>query len=46
MISATIAELRAALRSKRLSSVELTQGVLERIARLNPALNAFVTVDA
>ncbi len=46
MITATIAELRAALRSKRLSSVELTQGVLERIARLNPALNAFVTVDA
>jgi hypothetical protein len=46
VITGTIAELRAALRSKRLSSVELTQGVLERIARLNPALNAFVTVDA
>jgi aspartyl-tRNA(Asn)/glutamyl-tRNA(Gln) amidotransferase subunit A len=45
MITATIAELSAALRAKRVSSVELTEGVLDRIARLNPALNAFVTVD-
>ncbi len=46
MITATIAELSASLHAKRVSSVELTQGVLDRIARLNPALNAFVTVDA
>ncbi|MEP7181133.1 MAG: Asp-tRNA(Asn)/Glu-tRNA(Gln) amidotransferase subunit GatA [Betaproteobacteria bacterium] len=46
MITSTIAELSAALRAKRISSTELTQGVLDRIARLNPALNAFVTVDA
>ena len=45
MITATIAELSQALRAKRLSSVELTQGLLARIARLNPILNAFVTVD-
>jgi len=42
----TIAELSAALAAKRLSCVELTTGVLDAIARHNPALNAFVTVDA
>jgi len=46
VLTSTIAELSAALHAKRLSSVELTQGVLDRIARHNPALNAFVTVDA
>ena len=46
MITAPIAELAQALHGKRLSSVELTQGLLDRIARINPALNAFVTVDA
>ena len=46
MISGTIAELSEALRAKRLSSVELTRGLLDRIAKLNPALNAFITIDA
>ncbi len=46
MRDASIAELSAALRAKRLSAVELTQDTLARIARHNPALNAFVTVDA
>jgi aspartyl-tRNA(Asn)/glutamyl-tRNA(Gln) amidotransferase subunit A len=46
MITGTLAELTRALAAKRLSSVELTQGTLDRIARLDPALNAFVTVDA
>ena len=45
MITGTIVELAQALREKRLSSVELTRGLLDRIAQLNPALNAFVTVD-
>jgi aspartyl-tRNA(Asn)/glutamyl-tRNA(Gln) amidotransferase subunit A len=45
VITGSLAELRAALAAKRLSCVELTQGLLERIERLNPALNAFVTVD-
>jgi aspartyl-tRNA(Asn)/glutamyl-tRNA(Gln) amidotransferase subunit A len=40
-----IAELAEALRAKRLSSVELTQGLLDRIAKLDPVLNAFITVD-
>ena len=44
-ITAPIAELAEALRAKRLSSVELTQGLLDRIARLDPVLNAFITVD-
>src|SRR5262245_7498814 len=34
------------LRRKRLSPVELTQACLARIERLNPALNAFITVSA
>jgi hypothetical protein len=46
VITATIAELSRALRAKRLSSVELAQGLLARIAQHDPALNAFVTVDA
>jgi len=46
VISATVAELAQALAARRISSVELTQGLLDRIARLDPALNAFITVDA
>jgi len=46
MITGTIAELSQALSEKRLSSVELTQGLLGRVAKLNAALNAFITVDA
>ncbi len=46
MITATIAELGQALHARRISSVELTQGLLGRIARIDPALNAFITVDA
>ncbi|WP_334157248.1 Asp-tRNA(Asn)/Glu-tRNA(Gln) amidotransferase subunit GatA [Oryzomicrobium sp.] len=46
MINASLKELSAALADKRISSVELTQLYLDRIARLNPDLNAYVTVDA
>jgi len=46
MTQATIVELSQALHAKRLSAVELTQSVLDRIAKHNPVLNAFVTVDA
>jgi len=45
VITAPITLLSAALRERRLSSVELTQGLLDRIARLDPGLNAFITVD-
>ena len=46
MFNATLKQLSALLAQKKLSSVELTQFYLDRIARLDPGLNAFVTVDA
>ena len=46
MIDASLSELSRALAAKQVSSVELTGLFLDRIERLNPALNAFVTVDA
>jgi aspartyl-tRNA(Asn)/glutamyl-tRNA(Gln) amidotransferase subunit A len=45
MINASIKQLSAALAAKKISSVELTQLYLERIASLNPELNAFITVN-
>ena len=44
MINASLKELAAALAAKQVSSVELANLFLDRIARLNPALNAFITV--
>ena len=46
MIDASLRQLSQALAAKQVSSVELTQLFLDRIARLNPAVNAFITVDA
>jgi len=46
LLNATLSELSAALAARKLSSVELTQLYLERIAQLNGDLNAFITVDA
>jgi aspartyl-tRNA(Asn)/glutamyl-tRNA(Gln) amidotransferase subunit A len=45
MINASIKQLSAALAAKKISSVELTQLYLDRIARLNPELNAYITVN-
>ncbi len=45
MLNATVSELSGALAAKKISSVELTRLHLERIGRLNGALNAFITVD-
>ena len=42
----TLKEVAAAIRRRKLSSVELTRSLLERIARWQPALNAFVRVEA
>jgi aspartyl-tRNA(Asn)/glutamyl-tRNA(Gln) amidotransferase subunit A len=39
-----VTELAALLRAKRLSPVELVRAYLERIERLNPKLNAYLTV--
>jgi aspartyl-tRNA(Asn)/glutamyl-tRNA(Gln) amidotransferase subunit A len=45
LIQASLKELSAALAQKKISSVELTTLFLDRIEKLNPTLNAFVTVD-
>ncbi len=42
----SIESLAALLRRKKLSPVELTRSLLDRISRLNPHLNAFLTVTA
>jgi aspartyl-tRNA(Asn)/glutamyl-tRNA(Gln) amidotransferase subunit A len=42
----TISELAPRLRQKEISPVEVTSACLERIEKLNPALNAFITVMA
>ena len=41
-----LAEASAAVQKKEVSPVELTRACLERIGRLNPELNAFITVTA
>uniref|UniRef100_UPI0022311BF5 amidase family protein n=1 Tax=Klebsiella aerogenes TaxID=548 RepID=UPI0022311BF5 len=41
-----VAELAAALKARALSSREATQALLERIRSLDPALGAFLHVDA
>ena len=46
MLDSTLQQLGAALRAKKISSVELTQLYLDRIAELNPALNAYITTNA
>ena len=46
MINDTLKQLSAQLAAKKISSRELTQAFLDRIAQLNPTLNAFITVDA
>ncbi len=42
----TISDLAPRLRRKEISPVELTRTCLERIEKLNPTLNAFITVNA
>jgi len=46
MINASLKQLAALLAGKKTSSQELTQSYLERIQAHNPALNAFVTLNA
>jgi aspartyl-tRNA(Asn)/glutamyl-tRNA(Gln) amidotransferase subunit A len=45
MLTASIAQLSEALRTRRVSCVELTRGLLDRIETLGAQLNAFITVD-
>jgi len=44
VLNSTLSELAGALEAKKISSVELTRLYLERVARLNGELNAFITV--
>src|ERR1041385_3633083 len=44
MNNLTIAEASDLLRQKQISPVELTKACLDRIDRLNPTINAFITV--
>jgi aspartyl-tRNA(Asn)/glutamyl-tRNA(Gln) amidotransferase subunit A len=46
MSDASLSALAAQLAAKQVSSRELAQQYLDRIAALNPAINAFITVDA
>ncbi|MCX7169477.1 MAG: Asp-tRNA(Asn)/Glu-tRNA(Gln) amidotransferase GatCAB subunit A, partial [Proteobacteria bacterium] len=44
-IQASLGELATALSAKAISSVELTGLFLDRSERLNPLLNAYITLD-
>jgi aspartyl-tRNA(Asn)/glutamyl-tRNA(Gln) amidotransferase subunit A len=46
MINASLKALAEALARRQISSVELTQLFLDRISRLNPQINAYITIDA
>jgi len=45
LLNSSLKALAAALAERRVSSVELTRAYLARIERLNPQLNAFITLD-
>ena len=45
MITSSVAELSRSLLARRLSSIELTGSLLDRIETANRTLNAFLTVD-
>ncbi len=45
MLNSSLKQLSAALATKKISSVELTQYFLARAKKYNPALNAFITLD-
>lgn len=46
MIQSSLKQLAQSLATKQISSVELAQLYLDRIDRHNPAINAYITVDA
>jgi aspartyl-tRNA(Asn)/glutamyl-tRNA(Gln) amidotransferase subunit A len=46
LASLTLAEAASAIQSGSLSPVELTEAYLDRVDRLNPTLNAYITITA
>ena len=42
----SIAEAATQIRERKLSSIELTRACLDRIDKLNPGLNAFITITS
>jgi len=46
MHTETVAKLQQGLRQRKYSATELTRSLLERIERAQPALNAFISVEA
>ena len=46
LLTATLSEASELIRTKKVSPKELTAACLARIERMNPALNAFITVTA
>ncbi|MBF6601270.1 MAG: amidase [Dehalococcoidia bacterium] len=46
LAQASVEDVAGLIASKQVSPVEVTQGMLERIERLNPTLNAYLTVTA
>ena len=46
MLNSSLTQLGAALRAKKISSVELAKLYLDRIAALNPVLNAYISTSA
>ena len=46
LTSSSLTDLAHAIRARKVGPVELTRAYLDRIARLDPTLHAFITVDA
>jgi aspartyl-tRNA(Asn)/glutamyl-tRNA(Gln) amidotransferase subunit A len=46
LVSLSLSEASELVRTRKVSPVDLVQGCLDRIARLNPTLNAFITITA
>ena len=46
LTSSSLTDLAHAIRARKVGPVELTRAHLDRIARLDPTLHAFITVDA
>jgi aspartyl-tRNA(Asn)/glutamyl-tRNA(Gln) amidotransferase subunit A len=45
LFSSSLTEIASAVREQKTSAVEVTQATLERIAKLNPDINAYLYVD-